>query len=116
MTIQPEQFVLAVGLAASVLDAGADSALLRIVATLSLTFVLFTDAVSLNFWRAREHRFAAFLVLVPGRPVCLTGREHERPCGARVAARRMARGARARWRAAAMARMRTRMKTMSSDG
>jgi sodium/hydrogen antiporter len=48
------------------LDVGADSGLLKIVATLSLVFVLFTDAVSISPAKVREHRLAAFLVLVPG--------------------------------------------------
>ena len=48
------------------LDVGADSALLRIVGTLSLVFVLFTDAVSISPRKVREHGLATFLVLVPG--------------------------------------------------
>lgn len=48
------------------LDIGLDSPFLRIVATLSLTLVLFTDAVGLNIDEARKHAKLAFLVLGPG--------------------------------------------------
>jgi NhaP-type Na+/H+ or K+/H+ antiporter len=51
---------------AGLLEVGADSALLRIVGTLSLVFVLFTDAVSISPRKIREHGLSAFLVLVPG--------------------------------------------------
>ena len=48
------------------LDATADSPILRVVATLSLVLVLFTDAVSLDMKEVREHRLLASLVLGPG--------------------------------------------------
>ncbi len=38
------------------MDAGVDSPILRIVSTLSLALVLFTDAVSLNLKEVRENR------------------------------------------------------------
>lgn len=47
------------------LDAGVDSPLLRVVATLSLALVLFTDALSLDMAEVRQHRTLAFLVLGP---------------------------------------------------
>ena len=43
-----------------------DSPTLRVVATLSLVLVLFTDAVSLSIAEVRRHRMLAFLVLGPG--------------------------------------------------
>jgi len=43
-----------------------DSAILRIVATLSLVLVLFTDAVSLSIAEIRRHGTLAFRVLGPG--------------------------------------------------
>lgn len=43
-----------------------DSPVVRVVATLSLTLVLFTDAVTLNIAEARQHSKLAFLVLGPG--------------------------------------------------
>lgn len=43
-----------------------DSPLLRVVATLSLALVLFTDAVGLNIAEARKHSGLALLVLGPG--------------------------------------------------
>ncbi len=43
-----------------------DSPILRVVATLSLALVLFTDAVSLNVAELRTHKLLAFLVLGPG--------------------------------------------------
>lgn len=49
-----------------VLDATIDSPVLRVVATLSLVLVLFTDAVSLDLKEVREHRLLAGLVLGPG--------------------------------------------------
>jgi NhaP-type Na+/H+ or K+/H+ antiporter len=49
-----------------VLDATIDSPILRVVATLSLVLVLFTDAVSLDLKEVREHRLLAGLVLGPG--------------------------------------------------
>jgi NhaP-type Na+/H+ or K+/H+ antiporter len=48
------------------LDAGVDSPLLRVVATLSLVLVLFTDALSLDLKEVREHRRLASLLLGPG--------------------------------------------------
>jgi sodium/hydrogen antiporter len=48
------------------LDAGVNSPMLRVVATLSLALVLFTDAVSLNLKEVREHKMLAALVLGPG--------------------------------------------------
>jgi NhaP-type Na+/H+ or K+/H+ antiporter len=48
------------------LDATADSPILRVVATLSLVLVLFTDAVSLDMKEVRQHRLLASLVLGPG--------------------------------------------------
>jgi len=48
------------------LDVSLDSPILRIVATLSLVLVLFTDAVSLSLTEVRRHRLLAFLVLGPG--------------------------------------------------
>src|SRR5262245_3094332 len=43
-----------------------DSPILRVVATLSLVLVLFTDAVSLSVAEIRRHRLLAFLVIGPG--------------------------------------------------
>ncbi|HEX2483690.1 MAG TPA: cation:proton antiporter [Myxococcota bacterium] len=43
-----------------------ESEALRVVATLSLTLILFTDALSLNLSEAREHRRLALLALGPG--------------------------------------------------
>jgi NhaP-type Na+/H+ or K+/H+ antiporter len=43
-----------------------DSPAVRVVATLSLTLVLFTDAVTLDIAEARRHSKLAFLVLGPG--------------------------------------------------
>src|SRR5919106_5712992 len=48
------------------LDVSLDSPILRVVATLSLVLVLFTDAVSLSIAEVRRHRLLAFLVLGPG--------------------------------------------------
>ncbi|MBL8173322.1 MAG: cation:proton antiporter [Bryobacterales bacterium] len=48
------------------LDAGLQSPILRVVATLSLVLVLFTDAVSLNLTEVRTHKLLAVLVLGPG--------------------------------------------------
>jgi NhaP-type Na+/H+ or K+/H+ antiporter len=48
------------------LDVGLDSRALRVVATLSLTLILFTDALSLDLREAREHRRLALLALGPG--------------------------------------------------
>jgi NhaP-type Na+/H+ or K+/H+ antiporter len=48
------------------LDVGLDSPNLRVVATLSLVLVLFTDAVSLSMAEFRRHAALAFRVLGPG--------------------------------------------------
>src|SRR3712207_2243045 len=48
------------------LDAGVNSPILRVVATLSLVLVLFTDAVSLDLRSVREHKLLSTLVLGPG--------------------------------------------------
>lgn len=48
------------------MDISLNSPILRVVATLSLTLVLFTDAVSLNIAEARKQSKLAFLVLGPG--------------------------------------------------
>src|ERR1700754_2828589 len=47
-----------------------DSPILRVVATLSLTLVLFTDAVSLNIAEVRRQSNLAFRMLGPGTIVC----------------------------------------------
>src|SRR5687767_14367569 len=46
-----------------VLNVGLDSPVLRVVATLSLTLVLFTDAVTLNLSEVRRHAVLALRVL-----------------------------------------------------
>lgn len=48
------------------LDAAVDSPILRVVATLSLVLVLFTDAVSLDLKEVRRHGLLAGLMLGPG--------------------------------------------------
>jgi NhaP-type Na+/H+ or K+/H+ antiporter len=48
------------------LDATVESDVLRVVATLSLVLVLFTDGVSLDLKQVREHKLLAGLVLGPG--------------------------------------------------
>lgn len=48
------------------LAVGPESDLLRAVGTLSLVFVLFTDAVSISPSKVRTHALTTFLVLVPG--------------------------------------------------
>jgi sodium/hydrogen antiporter len=48
------------------LDLGLDSSALRVVATLSLTLVLFTDAVALDLAEVRRHAILALRVLGPG--------------------------------------------------
>jgi NhaP-type Na+/H+ or K+/H+ antiporter len=48
------------------LDVSLDSPILRVVATLSLVLVLFTDALSLSMGEIRHHRLLVFLVLGPG--------------------------------------------------
>jgi sodium/hydrogen antiporter len=47
-----------------------DSPVLRVVATLSLTLVLFTDAVGLNMTEVRRHSGLAFRMLGPGTLLC----------------------------------------------
>jgi sodium/hydrogen antiporter len=49
-----------------VVDVTVDSPILRVVATLSLALVLFTDALTLNVTELRRHRLLGFLVLGPG--------------------------------------------------
>jgi sodium/hydrogen antiporter len=49
-----------------VMKVGIDSPILRVVATISLTLVLFTDAVSINISELRVHKLLGFLVLGPG--------------------------------------------------
>src|SRR5262245_46496546 len=51
---------------AAVLEIHLDSQALRVVATLSLALILFTDALSLDLREAREHRTLAFLAVGPG--------------------------------------------------
>ena len=53
-----------------VFNATLDSPVLHVVATLSLTLVLFTDAVSLNTKEVRRHSGLAFRMLGPGTIVC----------------------------------------------
>src|SRR5215212_4959071 len=53
-----------------VFDMQLDSPVLRVVATLSLTLVLFTDAVTLNTKEVRRHAGLAFRMLGPGTIVC----------------------------------------------
>lgn len=67
------QIVVFLGLGAAIgpaglnlIDADLHSPILRVVGTLSLVLVLFTDAVSLNLSEVRKHRFLSFLVLGPG--------------------------------------------------
>ena len=48
------------------LEVGLDSQALRVIATLSLALILFTDALSLDLREAREHRTLALLALGPG--------------------------------------------------
>src|SRR5437899_217967 len=48
------------------LNVSLESPILRVVATLSLVLVLFTDAVSLSFAEMRRHGMLAFRVLGPG--------------------------------------------------
>jgi NhaP-type Na+/H+ or K+/H+ antiporter len=49
-----------------VLDVGLDSPMLRMVATLSLTLVLFTDALTLDLQEVKKHAALATIILVPG--------------------------------------------------
>jgi sodium/hydrogen antiporter len=53
-----------------VFDMTLDSPVLRVVATLSLTLVLFTDAVSLNIKDVKRHAGLAFRMLGPGTILC----------------------------------------------
>lgn len=53
-----------------VFDMSLDSPVLRIVSTLSLTLVLFTDAVTLNIKEVRQRAGLAFRMLGPGSVVC----------------------------------------------
>src|ERR1044071_9386873 len=53
-----------------VFDMGLDSPVLRVVATLSLTLVLFTDAVTLNTNEVRRYSGLAFRMLGPGTILC----------------------------------------------
>jgi len=50
----------------AIFDMTLDSPVLRVVATLSLTLVLFTDAVGLNIAEVRRHAGLAFRMLGPG--------------------------------------------------
>ena len=54
----------------SVFNMTLDSPALRVVATLSLTLVLFTDAVSLNVSEVKRHSGLAFRMLGPGTILC----------------------------------------------
>lgn len=67
------QVIVFLGLGAAIGPAGLNiinvdlhSPILRVVATLSLVLVLFTDAVSLNLSEVRKHRSLSLLVLGPG--------------------------------------------------
>src|SRR5215216_1727698 len=53
-----------------VFDMTLESPVLRVVATLSLTLVLFTDAVTLNIKEIKRHAGLAFRMLGPGTLVC----------------------------------------------
>lgn len=48
------------------LDVGLDSPMLRMVATLSLSLVLFTDALTIDFNEVKKHAGLALLILGPG--------------------------------------------------
>src|SRR4051812_28177521 len=50
----------------NLIDVNLGSPILRVVGTLSLVLVLFTDAVSLNLKEVRQHRLLSLLVLGPG--------------------------------------------------
>src|SRR5688572_1059393 len=52
--------------ALGLMDVGLDSPVLRVVATLGLALVLFTDAVTLNFTEVRRRLRLAILILGPG--------------------------------------------------
>jgi len=47
-------------------DVGLDSPALQVVGTLSLTLILFTDAVTLNLSEVRKHARLAAIILIPG--------------------------------------------------
>ncbi len=53
-----------------VFDMNLESPVLRVVASLSLTLVLFTDAVTLNIKEVRRHAGLAFRMLGPGTILC----------------------------------------------
>jgi NhaP-type Na+/H+ or K+/H+ antiporter len=53
-----------------VFDIHLESPIVRVAATLSLTLVLFTDAVTLNMKEARRHAGLAFRMLGPGTLLC----------------------------------------------
>lgn len=55
-----------------VFDMHLDSPILRVAAILSLTLVLFTDAVTLNIKEVKRHAGLAFRMLGPGTLVCAT--------------------------------------------
>jgi NhaP-type Na+/H+ or K+/H+ antiporter len=48
------------------MNIGLDSPILRVVATLSLTLVLFTDALTVNLEEVKKHAVLATVILVPG--------------------------------------------------
>ena len=48
------------------IHATVDSPILRVVSTLSLALVLFTDALSLKLKEVREHKQLSFLIIGPG--------------------------------------------------
>src|SRR3954452_17277780 len=50
----------------NLIDVDLHSPILRVVSTLSLVLVLFTDAVSVNLAEVRKNRLLSFLVLGPG--------------------------------------------------
>lgn len=56
----------------SVFNIALDSPILRVVATLSLTLVLFTDAVTLNIAEVKRNASLAFRMLGPGTMLCAT--------------------------------------------
>src|SRR6185436_15836968 len=49
----------------NLMDADLNSPILRVVGTLSLVLVLFTDALSINIGEVRKHRLLSALVLGP---------------------------------------------------
>jgi NhaP-type Na+/H+ or K+/H+ antiporter len=52
--------------ALALLDVGIEAPILRVLSTLSLVLVLFTDAVSLNLKEIRRHKLLTFIVVGPG--------------------------------------------------